>query len=55
MPEATHKTKDAEHCESMMNDPNTSHLREIQQCRMERDKLKCQVSMVFQFLPISLY
>ena len=52
MAEETHKTKDAEDYKSMMDDLNTNHLRDIQQCRMETDKLTCQVRMVFYFVPI---
>ena len=52
MPEETHKTKDAEDYKSMMDDLNTNHLRDIQQCRMETDKLKSQVRMVFNFVTI---
>ena len=52
MPEETHKTKDAEDYKSMIDDLNTNQLRDIQQCRMETDKLTCQVRMVFNFVPI---
>lgn len=36
----------------MIDDLNTNHLRDIQQCRMETDKLKSQVRMAFKFVPI---
>ena len=52
MPEETHKTKDAEDYKSMIDDLNTNQLRDIQQCRMETDKLKSQVRMAFKFVPI---
>ena len=52
MPEETHKTKDAEDYKSVIDDLNTNHLRDIQQCRMETDQLKSQVRMVFNFVPI---
>ena len=52
MPEETQKTKDAKDPKLMMNDPNTSHLRDIQQSVMETDKLKCQVSVVIHFAPV---
>ena len=52
MPEETHKTKDAEDYKSMIDDLNTNHLRDNQQCRMETDELKSQVRMVFNFVPI---
>ena len=52
MAEETHKTKDAEDYKSMIDDLNTNHLRDNQQCRMETDELKSQVRMVFKFVPI---
>ena len=52
MPEETHKTKDTEDYKSLIDDLNTNHLRDIQQCPMETDNSKCQVRMVFNFVPI---
>ena len=52
MPEETHKTKDAEAYKSMIDDLNTNHLRDIQQCRKEKDQLKCQVRIVLSFVSV---